>query len=60
MLVQTDTRRGNISYYLGGKAPSESEMWTLNMDAVQATIKFAIATRRLDMDVEQIANTSQE
>ena len=59
MLAQTDTRRGNLSFYLGGKAPSDRETWTLNMDAVRATIKFAIATGRLDMDVEQAANTPQ-
>ena len=59
MLAQTDTRRGSLSFYLGGKAPSDRETWTLNMDAVQATIKFAIATGRLDMDVEQAANTPQ-
>jgi hypothetical protein len=57
MLAQTDTRRGNLSFYLGGKAPSDPETWTPNMDAVRATIKFAIATGRLDMDVEQAANT---
>jgi hypothetical protein len=60
MLAQTDTRRGNLSFYLGGKAPSDPEKWTPNMDAVRATIKFAIATRRLDMEVEQAANTPQQ
>jgi hypothetical protein len=60
MLAQTDTRRGNLSFYLGGKAPSDPEKWTPNMDAVRATIKFAIATGRLDMEVEQAANTPQQ
>jgi len=60
MLAQTDTRRGNLSFYLGGKAPSDPETWTPNMDAVRATIKFAIATGRLDMDVEQAANTPRQ
>jgi hypothetical protein len=55
MLAQTDTRRGNLSFCLGGKAPSDPETWTPNMDAVRATIKFAIATGRLDMEVEQAA-----
>ena len=57
MLAQTVTRRSNLSFYLGGKAPADPETWTPNMDAVRATIKFAIATGRLDMDVEQAANT---
>jgi hypothetical protein len=48
MLAQTDTRRGNLSFYLSGKAPSDPETWTPNMEAVRATIKFAIATGRLD------------
>jgi ribonuclease HI len=60
MLAQTDTRRGNLSFYLGGKAPSDPETWTPNMDAVRATIKFAIATGRLDMEVEQVANTPHQ
>jgi hypothetical protein len=46
-------------FLLGGKAPTDPEIWTPNMDAVRATIKFAISTGRLDMDVEQAANTPQ-
>ena len=60
MLAQTDTRRGNLSFYLGGKAPSDPEKWTPNMDAVRATIKFAMATGRLDREIEQAANTPQQ
>jgi exonuclease III len=48
MLQCTDTRRGNLSFYLGGKAPTDDTKWTPNMDAVRATIRFAIATGRLD------------
>jgi hypothetical protein len=57
MLAQTDTRRGNLSFYLGGKAPSDLETWTLNMDAVRAIVKYAIATGRLEMDVKQATST---
>jgi hypothetical protein len=60
MLAQTDTRRGNLSFYLGGKAPSDPEMWAPNMDAVRATIKYAIATGRLNTETEQAANTPQQ
>jgi hypothetical protein len=60
MLAQTDTRRSNLYFYLGGKATSDPKTWTPNMDAVRATIKFAIATGRLDMKVEQVANTPQQ
>ena len=59
MLAQTDTRRGNLSFYLGGKSRSDPEKWTPNMDAVRATIKFAIATGRLDREVQQANNTQQ-
>jgi hypothetical protein len=59
MLAQTDTRRGNLSFYLGDKAPSDPETWTPNMDAVRATIKFALATGRLNTETEQAANTAQ-
>ena len=55
ILAQTDTRRCSLSFYLGGKAPSDPETWAPNMDAVRATIKFTIATGRLDMEVEQAA-----
>jgi hypothetical protein len=48
MLQCTDTRRGNISFYLGGKSPSDNQKWTPNMEAVRATIRFALATGRLD------------
>jgi hypothetical protein len=59
MLAQTDTRRGNLSFYLGDKAPSDPETWTPNMDTVRATIKFALATGRLNTETEQAANTAQ-
>lgn len=47
MLQCTDTRRGNLSYFLGGKAKSDAEDWTPDLDAVRATVKYAIATGRL-------------
>ncbi len=48
MLECTDTHRGNISFYLGGKSPSDKKDWTPNMAAVRATIRFAMATGWLD------------
>lgn len=48
MLQCTDTGRGNMSLYLGGKAPTDDAKWTPDMNAVRATIRFAIATGRLD------------
>jgi hypothetical protein len=53
MLQQTDTRRGSLSYYLGGRAASDPQHWTPNMDAVRATVKYAIATGRLKAELEQ-------
>lgn len=50
LFAQTNTRRGNLSFYLGGKAPSDSEKWAPNMDAVRATVKYAMATGRLNTD----------
>ena len=49
MLQCTDTHRGNISFYLGGKSPLDDQKWTPNLEAVRATIRFAIATGRLDV-----------
>jgi exonuclease III/ribonuclease HI len=48
MLQYTQTSRGNLSFYLGGKGPTDDEKWTPNMEAVKATIRFAMATNRLD------------
>jgi len=46
-------RRGSLSYFLGGKAPSDPHNWSPNIKAVQATVKYAISTGRLDRGVEQ-------
>src|SRR5205814_5800625 len=40
ILQQTDTRRGSLSFYLGGKVASDPQHWTPNMDAVRATVKY--------------------
>lgn len=49
LLQHTETRRGSLSFYLGGKATSDPENWKPDIGAVQATIKYAIATGRLDV-----------
>lgn len=51
MLRCTETHRSNISFYLGGKSPSDNKDWKPHMEAVRATIRFAIATGRLDADL---------
>ncbi|EMT69793.1 hypothetical protein FOC4_g10000257 [Fusarium odoratissimum] len=48
MLQCTEEKRGNLSFHLGGKAVSDGQKWTPDMDAVRATIRFAIATGRLE------------
>ncbi|KAK7582830.1 hypothetical protein V3481_012128 [Fusarium oxysporum f. sp. vasinfectum] len=48
MLPCTEEKRGNLSFHLGGKAISDGQKWTPDMDAVRATIRFAIATGRLE------------
>ena len=53
MLECTDTQRSNISFYLGGKSPSDKKDWTPNMTAVGATIRFAMTTGRLDTNQPQ-------
>jgi hypothetical protein len=50
MLDQTDTRRGNFSFPLGGKAPFDPEKWAPNEEAVRATVKYAVDTGRLDVE----------
>jgi hypothetical protein len=48
MFQCTNEKRGNLSFHLGGKAASDGQKWTPNMDAVRATVRFAIATGRLE------------
>lgn len=48
MLQCTSAQRSNVSFYLGGKSPSDDQKWVPNMNAVRATIRFALATGRLD------------
>jgi ribonuclease HI len=59
LIEQTQTRRGNLSFYLGGKRPSDTEQWTPNMNAIYATVNFAIATGRLDVKGGENTNLSQ-
>ena len=59
MLEYTTTRRRSLSFYLGGKALSDSKQWSPDMKAVRAAIKYAIATGRLDPDDEQGRSQSQ-
>lgn len=47
MLQCTETHRSNISFYLGGKSPTDDKSWAPDLTAVRATIRFAMATGRL-------------
>jgi hypothetical protein len=51
MIQRTDTHRGNLSFYLGGKAASDPDDWSPCMDVVRETVKFAMATGRLNRQV---------
>ena len=48
MLQCTYTHRGNISFFLGGKSHFDDQDWSPNLEAVRASIRFAIATGRLE------------
>jgi ribonuclease HI/exonuclease III len=50
MLQCTATHRSNISFYLGGKTLTDDKFWTPDLAAVRATIRFAMATGRLDIN----------
>ncbi|KID81208.1 Ribonuclease H domain protein [Metarhizium guizhouense ARSEF 977] len=52
----TETQGGNMSFFLGGKGPADGSKWTPNLRAVQAAIRFALATGRLGN--KQIAQTT--
>jgi hypothetical protein len=55
----TVARRGSLSFYLGGKAPSDPKEWSPDIKAVRATIKYAMATGRLNPDDEQRPRSDQ-
>ncbi|KAL3713548.1 hypothetical protein TMatcc_002251 [Talaromyces marneffei ATCC 18224] len=55
----TESRRGNLSFFLGGKSRSDPERWQPDMKAVHAAIKFAIATGRLEQGLESESQSSQ-
>ena len=59
MLQETNIRRSNLSLYLGGRSPSDTEPWTPSMDAVRATVQYAIRTGRLEAEVEQPPGSPQ-
>ncbi|KAL3702678.1 hypothetical protein TMatcc_011258 [Talaromyces marneffei ATCC 18224] len=46
----TQTKRGNLSFFLGGKSRSDSDRWQPDMTAVHAAIKYAMATKRLEQE----------
>ncbi|KAK0369740.1 hypothetical protein CLIM01_12898 [Colletotrichum limetticola] len=56
MLQQTESNRGNLSYFLGGKSASDPDDWSPNVDTVKETIKFAMSTERLDAQISQQRN----
>jgi hypothetical protein len=51
MLQQPETKMGCLSFFLGGKAPTEPASWKLNLAAIRAAVKYTIATGRLAVDV---------
>jgi hypothetical protein len=47
---QTDTKMGCLSFFLGGKSPSDLEPWKPRLSVVRATIQYAMATGRLSLE----------
>ena len=54
------SKRGNLSWAVGGKELSDSERWKPNIEAVRRTIGFALATKRLQTSPEETANATQQ
>lgn len=59
LLEQTETRMGCLSFFLGGKAPSDTDEWTPKLAAVRATIQYTLDTGRLAMEEEVPPGTQQ-
>ncbi|KJZ68207.1 hypothetical protein HIM_12402 [Hirsutella minnesotensis 3608] len=49
MLRYARGKMGDLSFFLGGKAASDDDKWQPDTRAVQATVQFALATKRLSM-----------
>lgn len=55
LLQHVETMIGHISFCLGGRSKNaelDPSAWKLNMNAVRATVRYAIATGRLLTDEE--------
>ena len=52
LLQETESRRGCLSFFLGGKTLSDPERWAPNLKAVKATIEYTKASKRLDQETE--------
>lgn len=48
----TESKRGNLSFFLGGKSHSDSERWQPDIKAVRAIINYTITTGRLELELE--------
>ena len=46
LLHKRENRKGNLSFFLGGKESTDCHDWAFDMKAVRAATKFAIATKR--------------
>ena len=51
---QSSMRRGCLSFYLEGKNSGDTTSWRPDMHVVQAAIKFAILTERLDLENQEL------
>ena len=47
-LSQTKDKRMNLSLFMGGKTCQDSAEWAADMEAVYATIRFALRSKRLE------------
>ena len=53
------TKRGNLSFAVGGKSHTDTKPWVPNMNTVRKTIKFAIAIKRLEPATNPTKNITQ-
>jgi hypothetical protein len=47
MLQQTETKMGCLSFFLGGKSPTDPVSWKPSVAAVRAAVQYTIAAGRL-------------
>lgn len=57
LMRQANNKGGNLSFHLGGKAPTDPDNWKPDLNIVLTTIKYAVSTGRLNNEIRPIPSS---